>query len=569
MKIDADLLEVIYRTALRPQSYDTLMQEWESRLDAYVSGLSDDAPLGPEGPEQGEDGAAVPYLQTTLNVMKSLDRSAPAATGEARWSANAKVLICRTGKILWHNRRAETLFGTATGAALADLQLDPGTRNRIVDALQRLELHPASPEGSIPRVIRAAPDGAPDAASAAVYMLASRMEQPDGPEVLYLEETGSSWSEGVEACLRDSFDLTASEMQVLAGLCEGQTIAQIAKARGRSVSTLRTQVKSVLRKTGVSSQSQVVRLAYSLAAHVDTTARGGTVEQSPVWSHRMEDGRLVPVHDLGPRSGRPVLFLHGMLDGMGALAALEPELHRRDLRLIAPERPHFGSAPGCGRPVRDMVGAIADDMLVLLDHLGLDRVAVLGHMAGAVYAFGLASRAPGRVSRVVSVAGGVPIRSIRQFKDMSRRQRTIAYSARFLPRTLPVLLHAGVRQIQFGGIRNFVEALYAQSPPDRAVLTRPDAAAAIENGVKFAVNQGYRGFEIDSYHVVRDWSANAEDTPCPIDLVHGSADPVVSFASVEDFARRLGQRCRLHRIEGAGQLILHDRPDVILDCLAA
>lgn len=562
MKIDADLLEVIYRTALSPQNYDTLMEEWEGRLDAYVSGLDDDAPLGPE---HGEDGASMLYLQTTLSVMKSLDRSAPAATGETRRSANAKVLICRTGKILWHNRRAETLFRTATGAALSDLQLDPGTQDRIADALRRLELHPASPEGGIPRVIRAVQDEA----GSAVYMLASRMQQPDGPDVLYLEETGSSWSDMVEACLRDSFDLTASEMQVLAGLCEGQTIAQIAQARGRSVSTLRTQVKSVLRKTGVSSQSQAIRLAYSLAAHVDTRARSGTDMPLAVWSHRMADGRQVPIHDIGPRNGRPVLFLHGMLDGMGALPALEQELHLRDLRVIAPERPLFGSAPGCGRPVCDMVGAIADDMIVLLDHLGLDRVVVLGHMAGSVYAFGLASRAPGRVSRVVSVAGGVPIRSIRQFKDMSRRQRTIAYSARFLPRALPVLLHAGVRQIQFGGIRNFVEALYAQSPPDRAVLTRPDAAAAIENGVKFAVNQGYRGFEIDSYHVVRDWSASAEGTACPIDLVHGTEDPVVSFASVEDFARRLGHRCRLHRIDGAGQLILHARPDVILDCISA
>ena len=565
MKIDADLLEVIYRTALRPQNYDTLMQEWESRLDDYVSGLPDDTPIGPEAHGHGDDAAVVPYLQTTLSVMKSLDQSAPAATGEARWSTTARVLICRSGKVLWHNRRAEDLFGTANGAELAGLRLDPETRDRIADALQRLELHPASPEGSIPRVIRAAPD----TASTAVYMLASRMDQPGGPEVLYLEETGSSWSDRVEACLRDSFDLTRSELQVLAGLCEGQTIAEIAQMRGRAVATLRTQVKSILRKAGVSSQSQVVRLVYSLAAHVDMTGQGGAVAQSPVWSHRMPDGRHVPIHDVGPRTGRPVLFLHGMLDGVDALPALEPELHRRDIRLIAPERPHFGSAPGCGRAVRDMVGAIADDMLAVLDHLGLERVAVLGHMAGAVYAFGLAARAPTRVSRVVSVAGGVPIRSIRQFKDMSRRQRTIAYSARFLPRALPVLLHAGVRQIQFGGVRNFIEALYAHSPPDRAVLTRPDAAAAIENGVKFAVNQGYRGFEIDSYHVVRDWSAYPEGTRCPIDLVHGSADPVVSFASVEEFARGLGKRCRLHRIDGAGQLILHDRPEFILDCISA
>lgn len=52
--------------------------------------------------------------------------------------------------------------------------------------------------------------------------------------------------------------LTRREMQVLEELSQGRAVAQIAASRGVTVGTVRTQVKSILRKLGVSSQLAAV-----------------------------------------------------------------------------------------------------------------------------------------------------------------------------------------------------------------------------------------------------------------------------------------------------------------------
>ncbi|WP_188527509.1 alpha/beta fold hydrolase [Sinisalibacter lacisalsi] len=565
MKIDAGLLEAIYQTALLPQKYDGLMDEWGARIETLVSNMPDDAVQDGTEPDQSELDEAFPYLSTSLKIMETLDKSRDKAAGKTQWSVSAKLLLSAGGQVLWCNGRAQRLFGISHASRLETLAMDPATRTRISKVLSRLDTAPAPGETGAPLIVQMSPVGS----AAPVFMIANRLEQPGNQTVLILEQTDPVWSAAVEASLRGSFGLTASETQVLAALCDGKTIAEIAEARGRQVSTLRTQVKSILRKTAVGSQAQLVRLALSVAAHVEAILPENERRAASIQFHTLPDGRRIPFHDYGPKGGKPVVFLHGMLDGLSLITGFESALHEGNLRIIAPERPYFGSAPGCGRRVSDMVDGVAGDVLEILDALKLERVAVVGHMAGAVYAYGLAARAPDRVSAIVNVSGGVPIRSIAQFKHMSRRQRTIAYTARFVPRALPLLLHAGVRQIEFGGIRDFVEALYESSEPDKALLADAAAAGSIMDGIKFAVGQGYKGFEIDSYHVVRDWSAYPEATRCPVHLIHGRHDPVVAFASVEDFAKRLGPRCRLIGVEEAGQMVIYARPDLLLETLAA
>ena len=52
--------------------------------------------------------------------------------------------------------------------------------------------------------------------------------------------------------------LTAAEREVITALLEGQSYAEIARRRGRSVDTVAKQAGSVFRKLGVSSRSELV-----------------------------------------------------------------------------------------------------------------------------------------------------------------------------------------------------------------------------------------------------------------------------------------------------------------------
>lgn len=60
------------------------------------------------------------------------------------------------------------------------------------------------------------------------------------------------------------FDLTAAETRLAGGLLTGGTLPEIAARTGRSHHTLRAQLRSVLGKTGVHRQTELVQLLSAL-----------------------------------------------------------------------------------------------------------------------------------------------------------------------------------------------------------------------------------------------------------------------------------------------------------------
>jgi pimeloyl-ACP methyl ester carboxylesterase len=104
------------------------------------------------------------------------------------------------------------------------------------------------------------------------------------------------------------------------------------------------------------------------------------------------------VHVAEAGSGAPVLMLHGWPQHWYCWRQVIPQL-AADHRLVMPDLRGFGwtEAPGRGYHPE----AFAADAIALLDALGLDRVAVLGHDWGGYTAFLLALHHPERVSHLV------------------------------------------------------------------------------------------------------------------------------------------------------------------------
>lgn len=99
-------------------------------------------------------------------------------------------------------------------------------------------------------------------------------------------------------------------------------------------------------------------------------------------------------------AGTPVLFIHGV--GMNA-AIWQPQIESMADRfdVIAIDMLGHGLSPL--PPQYPELADYADQAVRLLDHLGLDKVSVVGHSMGALVAQELALRAPGRVHRIVSL----------------------------------------------------------------------------------------------------------------------------------------------------------------------
>ena len=120
----------------------------------------------------------------------------------------------------------------------------------------------------------------------------------------------------------------------------------------------------------------------------------------------LPDGRTLGWHTWGDPSGRPLLRLQGTPGSRLSIPPLHATWVDAGLHVVMADRPGFGAStrlPGRG------LAEVADDCAALLDHLGLDAVAVLGVSGGGPHALAFAAHHPDRVLAMSVVAGVAPI----------------------------------------------------------------------------------------------------------------------------------------------------------------
>ena len=480
-------------------------------------------------------------------------------------NSQPSMLVRPDGEIAAVNKAAREMLGVAEKDSITVLALDVDGVANLRASLASMATQPSSRLLAIARVSLS--PSSPD-----LVLALSRAQRPEGAAPMGLLTVADlTWTMRVGEVLARSFGLTETEFDIVRALVSGESVRQIAEVRSRAIDTVRTQAKSVLRKVNVRSQGELLRLT---AALVQIDLRGGEARPPDLLNEGAEPiillrpgGRRLRYALIGPEDGRPVLFLHGMLDGHGITGYCRDELFARGIRLVAPVRPHFGASDPDGG-AKGAPERFARDVEALVDQLGVGRFSVIGHMAGSIYAFACANHLADRVTGIVNVSGGVPIVSHAQFAMMTPRQRIVAYTARYTPTLLPLILRAGIALLDNGGDHAFMKALYENAPVDHQVARRPDVFPILSRGYRFTVAQGHGAFEIDSRQVTSDWSRYVEGCSHPFTLVHGHHDPVVRISTVRDFARRYQPRAKLVEVEDQGQLLFYARPDIVLDALS-
>jgi len=108
------------------------------------------------------------------------------------------------------------------------------------------------------------------------------------------------------------------------------------------------------------------------------------------------------VHVLEHGAGPPIVLLHSPGTPAGFLLPLLNELH--GVRAIAPDRPGQGLSDPIGLPRHRNRAAVVAWLDRLLDTLGLDTTALLGHSGGAMWALWYALARPDRVNRLALIA---------------------------------------------------------------------------------------------------------------------------------------------------------------------
>ncbi|KEJ88142.1 alpha/beta hydrolase [Sulfitobacter donghicola] len=554
-----ELIESIYRIALEPQTYDSFMGHWDEFILGQISKLNTLQAEADTLDAAFDNAEITKHFSIAMQLLEQAGRPEPETEAPTARRNIPQLVFDRSGLLVWHNNAARSVFDIKPSATLDNFDLSDTHRKQLISLfagkmLARTLLVRISPsEGGKP------------------LPMAFQLSASSHNEQLFTgTQVRQTWPEKTGKLLENGFGLSASEIDICELLIQGQSLAEIAETRESALGTVRTQMKKILSKTDSSGQVELVNLLHStmrLAEQEATTSVPAAKIPDRVLNIHLKD-RLMPVETFGDPNGTPVIFFHGMLDGNMMTKELRTLLHDRGFHLLSPVRPSFGTAqPDNSGPIGSAPARFAHDIGTLMKEIGAKRPIFLGHMAGAVYAYAAAAELGDQVRGLLSVSGGIPITSASQFASMSVRQRVVALTARYTPRILPFVIRAGINQLDNDGERQFLNSLYQNSPFDMRTLADLEIRDIVLSGYHFTIAQGHRAFEIDSYHVVRDWSPILSESHHQIELLHGVGDPVVSIASVEAFKDRLSNRARLTTFDDTGQLVLYEKPKEVVAAL--
>ena len=120
------------------------------------------------------------------------------------------------------------------------------------------------------------------------------------------------------------------------------------------------------------------------------------------------NGIHLSVTSEGPQDGRPVLLLHGFPDSAYIWRAQIAALAGAGYRAIAIDQRGYGESDAPEGVDAYALPTIAMDAIGVIDALGIERAAVVGHDWGASVAWLVATLFPDRVDRLCAVSVGHP-----------------------------------------------------------------------------------------------------------------------------------------------------------------
>jgi pimeloyl-ACP methyl ester carboxylesterase len=125
--------------------------------------------------------------------------------------------------------------------------------------------------------------------------------------------------------------------------------------------------------------------------------------------HVDSSGVNLNVEISGPDDGRPVLLLHGFPDSGRLWSRQTRALADAGYRVIVPDQRGYGQSDKPTEIDAYNIIWLAADVAAILDQVGVEKAAIVGHDWGAAVAWTAASLAPDRVDRLVALSVGHPL----------------------------------------------------------------------------------------------------------------------------------------------------------------
>jgi len=254
-----------------------------------------------------------------------------------------------------------------------------------------------------------------------------------------------------------------------------------------------------------------------------TSAHGGTVGWIGVIDTTMTlpDGRSLAYTDCGASDGPLVVYFHGAPTSRLDLIGFEESFSAFGVRVISPDRPGYGrSSPRPGRGFNDW----PHDVAALVDHLGVERFAVMGASSGGPYVVACAAFLPERIVGAGVVAGVTDMGWPGAWEGYEVREATLMRIGDEAAAVRWCEEHYGPDGSKF------LETDSEMAPADMAVLEDEAMATGFITTIGEAFHQGVGGFAQDITVQGRPWPFDPSGITAPTRVLHGQADTFVPIA---------------------------------------
>ncbi|HEX7135621.1 MAG TPA: alpha/beta hydrolase [Iamia sp.] len=279
----------------------------------------------------------------------------------------------------------------------------------------------------------------------------------------------------------------------------------------------------------------------------------------------MTDGRLVAVDEVGDPAGPAVVLLHSA-PGSRSLDPDPAATAAAGIRLITVDRAGYGDSTPLPADVLPSLPGQADDVVAVLDHLGVADAAIVGWSHGGRLAAALAAGHPDRVRAIAVV--GTP--SPEDLSWIPAEQQAMLDPLRAEPLTATARL-AAILEAAGGdpgdGAGDEAALAFVAGEGDQLLLADPAVRERVVAMLAGAFAQGAVGCAAD---IVADqiapWGFDARAIGAPVHLVYSEDDFVGPHhgdwweAQVVDATR--------HTTRGVGHLLIVTEWARILDALA-
>jgi 3-oxoadipate enol-lactonase len=225
-------------------------------------------------------------------------------------------------------------------------------------------------------------------------------------------------------------------------------------------------------------------------------------------------------------AGEPVVLVHGLSGHHGLWRRQVPALAERHLVITLDVRGHGES----GKPREPWdVSTLAGDLVALLDHLGLERAALVG----------------------LSMGGGISQTTAILYPERVRGLALLSTSSSFPESTRERFRHRA-EVAERDGLAPLVDSMVERWFTPEFAAAHPDAVQRERAAVLANDPQAFAA--ACRANAARDWTAELHRIACPVLVLAGAGDPGTASHSAAVFRREL-RDVEVQVIDGASHLL--------------